>query len=427
MNIFLWLVGLTFLNALFSTFEMSLAACRELKLKALESLGNTRATRVLELRRKPTLFIGTAQLALNAVAILSGVYVESVLSEPIASLLIQLHYIDSTTAKTIATCISILIITIIFLLFGDLIPKRIAMLYPESIACAIVGIFSKIVMVTTPILKILDYITEHIATKLKTSNVEDGVTFEEVCLVIEQGIQSGAVEKSSMHIVENALNLDDRNITEIMIPRTEIDFIDSTLPRDELIRKLKSNPYHRYILCKENIDHVLGIIDLTDLIPIFSNETDLNLDVLVKPMHYIPETLTLQEGLTDLQLNQKTLAMVINEFGEVIGMVRLTDIHNAIVGKTIATEENNWITTRNDGSWIVSGDAPVSIVKNTLGLTTYLDGEEQSKYHTVNGMVMYLLHRMPKEGDILMVEHFTIEVIDIDKHLVDKVLIQPKK
>lgn len=423
----MWIIGLTVLNALFSTFEMSLAACRELKLKALESLGNSRATMVLELRKKPTLFIGTAQLALNAIAILSGVYVESVLSDPLTVLILNTNIVDLDTAKTIATTISIICITIVFLLFGDLIPKRVAMLYPESIACAIVGIFSKIVLITTPILKVLDFITESIANKLKKTNAVDGVTFEEVCLVIEQGVQSGAVEKSSMQIVENALNLDDRNVTEIMIPRTEIDFIDSTLPRDALLQKLKTNPYHRYILCKENIDHVLGIIDLTDLIPIFSNEADLNLDILVKPMHYIPETLTLQQGLTDLQQNQKTLAMIINEFGEVIGMVRLSDIHHSIVGKTGSTTENNWVTTRSDGTWLVSGDAPVSVVKDTLGLTMALDGEDQAKYHTVNGMVMYLLHRMPKEGDILTVENFIIEVIDIDKHLVDKVLIQPKK
>lgn len=424
MNIFLWLILLTSLNALFSISEMSLAACRELKLNALIAQGNKNAKLVLDLRKKPTLFIGAAQLALNVIAILSGMFIESMLSEPISELIISLNIVDVLMAKKIATTLSIFLITVSFLLFGDLIPKRIAMQHPEQIACRLAGFFAKIVYVLSPVLKLLDYVSDKI---VKKSPHDDSVTFEEVCLVIEQGVRSGAVERSSIHIVENALNLDERNVTEIMIPRTEIDFIDSTLDKDTLIKKLKNNPYHRYILCKNNIDHVQGIIDLTDLIPIFSGDVDLNLDTIVKPMHYIPETLDLQQSLTDLQTNQKTLAMVINEFGEVIGMVRLSDIHHTITGNINEQDNSSWITKRSDGSYIVAGDTPVSILKDTLKIETVLDGELIEKYHTVNGLVMYFLHRMPKEGDIIQLENFNIEVVDIDKHLIDKVLVQQIK
>ena len=315
-------------------------------------------------------------------------------------------------------------ITSVFLLFGDLIPKKLAMHYPESIACAIAVPISKIMLLTKPIIGLMDVITNAVISKITPENYSDGVSIEEVCMVIEQGLESGAVGETSMTIMTNTLSLEDKNITEIMIPRTEIKYISITADVDSTLRKMKAVPFHIYVACKNDIDTVIGTIDLTDMIPVFSKEKELNWTDLIKPIHFMPETLTLQECLLDFQKTKKSIAMVINEFGEIIGMVRLSDVHNSIINTESIQETESLITKRADGTWLVSGELGIKQLKETIVCNAGFPGEDQEKYHTVSGLVMYVLKRIPIEGDIFKVSQLEIEVLDIDGNVVDKVLIK---
>jgi putative hemolysin len=426
MEILLFIV-LVIANALFALVEMSLAASRPFRLQAMAEGGDVAAARVIKIRTAPDVFIGTTQLGLNLIAILSGMYVEGAFAPRLQNILIQWG-IGEASSHTLAVVFVVSVATLLFLLFGELIPKRIAMAHPEAIAKAISGWFVILTWVTKHPLWILEKVTNAIVPMITKNAVSDPlVATSELRLVLEHSAQAGTLEASAFAIVENALDMDDRNVVAIMVPRSDILYLNSQDSQDVNLKKLRSTPYHRFLVCDGGLDTISGLFDISNAIPAIAGEAPLDLSVKLESIHYVPETLSLRETMDDLQASRKSSAIVVNEFNEVIGMVSLNDIYAAVMGDTTDETGNEWITARQPDGWYVAGIADMSSVKSALGLTGDLPGEVNDAYHTMNGFMMYMLHRMPKEADTFDFGDFAFEVCDIDGRFVDKVLVTRKK
>lgn len=422
----LFFIALVLANALFALIEMSLAASRPFRLQAMADGGDLSAARVIKIRATPDVFIGTTQLGLNLIAILSGMYVEGAFTPRLQDAFLRWGF-DTSSAHTLALVFVVGGVTLLFLLFGELIPKRIAMAHPEAIAKAISGWFTVLTWVTKHPLWLLERVTNAVVPLITKNAVTDPlVATSELRLVLEHSAQAGTLEASAFTIVENALDMDERNVVAIMVPRSDILYLNSQDSQSENLLKLRSTPYHRFLVCDGGLDAISGLFDISNAIPAIAGESPLDLSVKLESIHYVPETLSLKETMEDLQGARKSSAIVVNEFNEVIGMVSLKDIYAAVMGDTTEETGNEWIKARQPDGWYVAGVADMGSVKTALGLTGDLPGEASDAYHTMNGFMMYMLHRMPKEADKFDFEGFSFEVCDIDGRFVDKVLVTKK-
>lgn len=418
--IFIVLIGA---NAIFALVEMSLAASRSVRLQASADNGDAAALRAIRLQKDPGTFIGTTQLGLNLVALLSGIYVENAFTPQLRTFLIYAG-MSTTTAGTMAFITVIISVTLLFLLFGELIPKRIAMAHPEQIAKAVSGWFTVLTWVTKPPLTLLEKVTGFVVSWI-IRNPESSplVTTDELRLVLEQSAKEGTLQASAFTIVENALDMDDRLVVAVMVPRSDMMYLDTQDTQEENLQKLCSTPYHRFVVCEGGLDNIKGLLDITDAIPSIAGKAALDLTKKLEPIHGVPESLSLKQTMDDLQLARKASAVVINEFNEVIGMVSLNDIYAAVMGDTTEETGDQWIQARTPEGWYIAGIADMEAVKLAIGLDSELPGEKSKAYHTVNGFVMYMMCRMPREADTFEVAGYKFEVSDIDGRFVDKVLV----
>lgn len=414
--IFIALVGA---NAVFALVEMSLAASRDVRLQAMAEAGDAAAQRSIKLRKKPAIFIGTTQLGLNLVALMSGMYVESAFT-PQLRVLFESFGVQTQTAATLSLAIVIAGVTLLFLLFGELIPKRVAMAHPEKIANYVSGWFTVLTWFTAPPLRLLEAVTNRV---VKTPIGDNVVTANELRLVLEQSAEAGTLEASAFTIVENALDMDDRNVCAVMVPRPDMMYLDKQDSSEDNLEKLCSQPYHRFVVCDGGLDNIVGLLDITTAIPAIAGKAKLDLNTRLDTIHYVPESQSLKQTMEDLQHVCKPSAVIVNEFDQVIGMVNLSDIYAAIMGDTTEETGNQWIQPREQGGWYIAGIADMNSVKTAIGLDADLPGEENKTYNTVNGFVMYMLRRMPREADTFEVAGFKFEVSDIDGRFVDKVLV----
>lgn len=415
----LFFIALVGANAVFALVEMSLAASRDVRLQAMADNGDAAAVRSIKLREKPAIFIGTTQLGLNLVALMSGMYVESAFTPQLKALFERLG-VESATASTAALALVIGGVTLLFLLLGELIPKRIAMAYPEKIANSVSGWFTVLTWFTSPPLRLLEAVTNRVVKAPLSDNI---VTANELRLVLEQSAEAGTLQASAFTIVENALDMDERNVCAVMVPRPDMMYLDKQDSEQENLEKLCSQPYHRFVVCDGGLDNIVGLLDIINAIPAIAGKAPLNLNSRLDTIHYVPESQSLKQTMEDLQQARTASAVVVNEFDQVIGMVALTDIYAAIMGDKTEETGDQWIQPRDQGGWYVAGIADMNVVKAAIGLDDDLPGEANKSYNTVNGFVMYMLRRMPREADTFEVAGYKFEVSDIDGRFVDKVLV----
>ncbi len=420
------LVFLILLNGVFAMSEMALTASRKARLQVLVEAGESGAQTAIELHENPTKFLSTVQIGITSIGILNGIVGEAAFSEPLSAWLIKTFEMQAQWARWSATGLVVVIITFLTIIFGELVPKRLGQLYPETVARLVATPMKGLSTATRPFVALLSMCTDAMLRILgiRADNAR-AVTEEEIAASLEEGLDAGVIEEQEHQMVRNVFRLDDRQIGSMMLPRTEIVWLDAAAPLSEVLQQMQAHPHGRYPVCREGLSEVLGVLAAQNLLPALARgETPALTDHLSPPV-FVPETLSGMELLEHFRAASADLVFVVDEYGEVQGLITERDVLEAITGELgTPVDADAWAVRREDGSWLCDGLIPVPELKDRLDLKALPD-EDRGRYNTLAGMIMLLLGRLPRTADHVEWNGWRFEVVDMDGKRIDKVLVAP--
>ena len=421
MEVFL-LVGLILLNGLFAMSEIGLVTARRGRLARFADEGDASAVVALRLGEDPTRFLSTIQIGITSIGILNGIVGDAVLAEPFADWM-QTVGMERHASHILATALVVVAITYVSIVVGELVPKRLAQMYPEGIARAVARPMELLAMLARPFVMLLTSSTDSILRLLgKENGAASAVTEEEIHALLAEGSEAGVIEHSEHQMVRNVFRLDERQIGSLMIPRGEIVYLDANVDIQENLRRAIESEHSRFPVSRGGLDHVLGIITAKQLLArtLQGRLTDLTKDLY--PNVFVPETLTGMALLEHFRGSGAHMVLVVDEYGVIQGLVTLQDVLEAVTGEFKSlNQEDSWAVQREDGSWLLDGLIPIPELKDRLNLTEVPD-ENRGRYHTLSGLMMWLLGRLPQTADVATWQQWRLEVVDLDGKRVDKVL-----
>lgn len=420
-NLFLILI-LILVSSFFSIAEISLAGARRVKLQSLSESGDVRADKILNLQTHSADFFATSQIGLNAVAILGGSVGEGAL-RPYFSVLIGQFY-QGPWLESIAFFSSFVLVTLLFILYADLIPKRIAMINPERAALAVINPVLLVITLVKPLAWFINVIANATFRIFNINTTrEDSVTFDDVSAIMEAGAEAGVVLQQEQHLIENVFELEERTVPSSMTARDDVVFFTMNEPEDSIRQKIADYPYSKFLVCNEHIDQVIGYVDTKDiLMRILNHKLSFRLnEAIIRNVLIIPDTLTLSELLDRFRASKDKIAVVVNEYALVVGLITLSDVMMTVMGDWVVQEtEDLQIIKRSENSWLIDGLTPIDDVKHALEIDEFPDWDH---YETLAGFIMYRLRKIPRPAD--WVEHagYKFEVVDIDHYKIDQLLV----
>ncbi|WP_413173771.1 hemolysin family protein [Anabaena azotica] len=418
---------LIFANGVFSMSEMAIVSARKVRLQQLANQGNLNARAALELAESPNHFLSIVQVGITLINILNGVFGGATIAQRLEGY-VKLVPLLAGYSQPIAFSLVVLLITYFSLIIGELVPKRLALNNPERIAATVAIPMRALAALASPVVFLLSASTETVLRILGiTPSDEPQVTEEEIKILIEQGTEAGTFEEAEQDMVERVFRLGDRPVTAFMTPRPDIVWLDLEDPAEENRLKMAESAYSRYPVCQEGLDNVLGIIPVTDLLARSLRNEPLDLTLELRQPVFVPES---TRGLKVLELFKQTvthMALVVDEYGVIQGLVTLNDIMSEIVGDVPAGpgQEEPQAVQREDGSWLVDGMLPVEEFLELFDLEE-LENEERGNYQTLGGFIITHLGRIPAAADHFEWDGMRFEVMDMDGNRVDKVLIVPR-
>jgi putative hemolysin len=421
---FLLLAFLILLNGVFAMSEMALAASRKARLQVMVEGGDAGAAAALELHDDPTRFLSTVQIGITSIGILNGIVGEAAFSRPLALWLKHSFEVPERVADLGSLALVVIIITFLTIIFGELVPKRVGQMHPETVARLVARPMRALAFGTRPFVRLLAGSTDAILRVLGLrDSTSRGVTEEEIAASLEEGLDAGVIEAHEHQMVRNVFRLDERQIGSMMIPRGEITWLDAAAPIEESLATIGAHEHSRYPVCRGGLDDVLGVIGAQELLQQLTHGRALDLTSNLQPPVFVPETLTGMELLEHFRGSSTQMVFVVDEYGEVQGVITLRDVLEAITGEfTTPTADNSWAVQRADGSWLIDGLIPVPELKDRLDLRELPD-EDRGRYNTLAGMIMLLLGRLPQTADEVEWNGWRFEVVDLDGKRVDKVLV----
>ena len=420
---FALLIFLILLNGLFAMSEMSLAASRKARLQVMAETGDAGAVAAIDLHDNPTQFLSTVQIGITSIGVLNGIVGEAAFSSPLAQWLLSHFPFTESIAAITATALVVVIITFATIIFGELVPKRVGQMYPESVARVMAPPMKVISSLTKPFVHLLSVTTEGI---LKLLGIKDNggrsVTEEEIAAQLEEGLDAGVIEAHEHQMVRNVFRLDERQIGSMMIPRSDIAWLDIEEPMAENIATIAEHGYSRYPVCRGGLDDVVGVVTAQQLLHQLTQQQSTDLSQNLLPAVFVPETLSGMELLEHFRGSDTQMVFVVDEYGEVQGVITLRDVLEAITGEFTPAEPNDaWAVQREDGSWLIDGLIPAPELKDRLEIKNLPD-EDRGRYNTLAGLVMLLLGRLPRVTDSVEWHGWRFEVVDMDGKRIDKVL-----
>jgi putative hemolysin len=418
---------LLLLNGIFAMSEMAIVSARKVRLERRAEAGDRGARAALHLIADPTRFLSSVQVGITLIGVLSGAFGGATIAEELAAGLRQVPAL-AEYADAIALAIVVTAITYLSLVIGELVPKRIALRVPEAVASRLAGPVSMVSRVFTPLVFVLTASTNFLLRLLQIRS-PDGprVTEEEIRALVEEAAESGVVQPAEHQIVESAFRLGDRTVASIMTPRPDIDWMDAAGSPDAIRAQLATGRT-RYLLCDGSVDEVLGVVHTEALLAkaISGRTIEIPADLkeeLGKPM-FVPESMPVFRLLEEFRRTREQVAVVLDEFGGVQGVVTQDDILDALVGDLAAQEDGDdaLMVRRPDGSWLVAGNAPVDQVETRLGLDP-LPLDERRGFRTAAGFVLTQLGRVPKVGEAVQWSGARFEVVRLDGRRIDQLLV----
>ncbi len=404
--------------------EIAVVSSKRLRLQKLADEGSKAAKAALNLADVPSRFLSTVQIGITLIGIFNGAFGEAALVSRLEPVLVPVF---GTFSYQIALGLVVIGITFASLIFGELVPKRIAMHYPERVAMFIAIPMTVLSRLVSPFVFILSISTDFILRLLGMSGDKgDTLTEEDISGILNEGATAGLFEKTEHEIVARALSLDDKHIATIMTPRSEVHYIDINAPLEETLNIIADSPYSRFPVVENELDNILGIVDAGSLFEQQIRGETTNIRAVMKQVRFVPETISAMDLLESLQQNRSEIAIVVNEYGEVEGVVTLRDILKVLVGNSIPINEDQHSDAiqRKDGSWLIDGAMSLDRFREVFNMKLSFPDEALEHYHTLAGFVMYQLGHIPKEAESFTWQNFYIEVMDMDKHRIDRLLVK---
>jgi putative hemolysin len=417
------LIFLILLNGLFAMSEMALAASRKARLQVLVESGDAGARTAMDLHDNPTQFLSTVQIGITSIGVLNGIVGEAAFAGPLAIWLVATLEVPVKIAGWVATGLVVVIITFVTIIFGELVPKRVGQMYPEAVARIVAQPMDWLSTLTRPFVRLLSGATQAVLRVLGLrDSASRGVTEEEIAASLEEGLDAGVIEAHEHQMVRNVFRLDERQIGSMMIPRSDIAWLDVGASQEEVIAVIRQHEHSRYPVCRGGLDEVVGVVSAQQLLTQLAQGGRIVLGEGLQAPVFVPETLTGMELLEHFRGSPVQMVFVVDEYGEVQGVITLRDVLEAITGEFVTEKQDDaWAVRRDDGSWLIDGLIPVPELKDRLDLKDLPD-EDRGRYNTLAGMIMLLLGRLPDTADSVEWKGWKFEVVDLDGKRVDKVL-----
>ena len=419
------LLLLILLNGVFAMSEMSVVSARKVRLEQWADEGRHGASVALALANEPGDFLSTIQIGITSVAVLSGALSEATVAKDLAERFSAFSPLRPY-ADTLALGVVVVGVTLCFLIIGELVPKRLALRNPEGIASVIARPMQLLSKLASPLAKTLSLTTEAVLRLFGIQALPGPpITQEEIKVLMEQGAQAGVFERHEQVMVSRVFRMDERRLASAMTPRVDITYLDMNDSFETNRQKLVASPHSRFPLCKGGLDDIVGIVHAKVLLDdAFEGRVADLASHATKPL-YLPDTLTVMELLEMFKKRRQHLALVVDEYGELQGLVTMTDVMETLVGDIPTVEEayEPDIVRREDGSLLIDGTVAVERFRDVTGLEEQLPGEDTGSYHTLGGFVMMQLGRVPQVGDKFESSGFRFEIVDMDRNRVDKLLV----
>ena len=419
------LLFLILINGLFSMSEIALISSRKNRLQAKANKGNKQAIVALDLSEHPNRFLSTIQIGITLIGTLSGAFGGATVAKQLSEVFSEIPWLDPYS-DVLGVGIVVLIITYLSLVIGELVPKRIALANSEKVAIGVAPIMHVFSKISGPFVTILSKSTDLVIRILGIhQSSEPTITEEDLKSMLFQGKETGVIEESEQNMVERIFRLSDRDVSGVMTPRTELVFLSIDANKDEILEKIMQYPFSRFPVFKESYDDLVGIVDSRDLLLQKVTTNEFNLQSVMQKPSFLPETTSALDALEYLRSSGIKVAVVIDEYGGVLGMAGMNDIVRAIIGNVKEpdiTQED--VVLRDDGSWLFDGMLQIDELKEYLGFER-LPEEEDQKYETLSGLMMTMLNRIPLAGDYFDWNGYRFEVMDMDGRRVDKVMVIP--
>lgn len=416
------LLALILLNGLFAMSEIALVTARKARLQRQIEAGDRGAIEAVKLGEDPTRFLSTVQIGITSIGVLNGVVGESTLAAPLAVWL-QGFGVSSTTAGYMATAIVVAGLTYFSIVLGELVPKRLGQMAPESIARLAARPISILAVASTPFVKLLSGSTQLVLRMLGVKSERGpAVTEEEIHALLVEGSEAGVIERHEHTMVRNVFRLDDRQLASLMVPRGDVVYLDVESTEEENLRRIEESDHSRFPVVRGGMHDILGVVSARQLLARRLRGEKADLTAVLQAAVFVPESVTGMELLENFRSSGGQIAFVIDEYGEVLGLVTLQDLIEAITGEfKTETAGEEWAIQRDDGSWLLDGLIPIPELKDRTGLRAVPE-EDKERYHTLSGMLLLLLGRLPQTADTVQWEDWKFEIIDMDGKRIDKVL-----
>jgi putative hemolysin len=428
-DIFIILV-LILLNGIFAMSELAVVSAKRMRLEKMASEGNAGAPAAITLSENPSRFLSTVQVGITLIGIFNGAFGEASLVARLAPSLAGIGVPD-TYARPAALTVVVVGITFASIVLGELVPKRIAILYPEFLASRIARPMKALSRLMHPFVQLLSLTTDFIMRLLGMRHHKDETpTEEEVTGMIRESTDAGVFERAEYDIAARALRLDDWHLRALMTPRVDLEYLDLAEPLAANLAHIADRPYARFPVYRGDRSQVLGIVNARDLFrqAILKNSLqEIDIEAELDAPLYVPESVSAIDLLEQLKKNHAELAMVVDEYGEIQGMITLTDVMGALVGEVPAVEDEEApdAVKREDGSWLMDGGMVLDRFRYLTGAQLTFPDEESDAYHTLAGFILYQLGYIPKPGERLDWGGWLFEVVDMDGNRIDRLLVTP--
>ncbi|MFL6693421.1 MAG: hemolysin family protein, partial [Ramlibacter sp.] len=411
---FLLIALLTLLNGVFAMSELAVASSRKARLLAMAEGDDKGAAMALRLLEHPTQFLSTVQVGITSIGMLNGIVGEAAFSAKLTAWLAS-YGVAPGVASVAATAIVVILITFVTIIFGELVPKRIGQLYPEPVARLVSRPMAWLARAAGPFVKLLSATTQAVLKILRIDTTQArGMTQEEITHSLEEGVDAGVIEEQEHQMVRNVFHLDDRAITSMMLPRSDIEWLDATTSVAQALRQAGQGGAHSiYPVCRGSLDDVVGVVSVSRLLAL-GPEHQGPVAPHAVPAAFVPETLSGMELLEQFRQLSQRVVFVVDEYGVVQGLVTPRDLLEAITGELRPRAmAQAWATPREDGSWLLDGLMPVAELKARLDIRE-LPEEDRGRYNTVAGLLLAISGHLPAEGEKIECGDWLFEVVDMD-------------
>ena len=414
------ITGLLIAAAYFAMSEIALAGSRKLRLTRLAEKGDKRAKMVLSLKENPGSFFSVVQIGINAVAILGGIVGEAAFTRLFSDWF--QGFVPPDALESVAFSAAFVTVTLLFIIFADLIPKRVAMTRPESTALGMVRLMQCFIIIFKPLVWLLT-VTSGCIMKLLgiPTTTKEKITNEDIEATVEAGVAAGIIAPQEQTAITNVMDLESRLIPSAMTARDNIVYFDLCEDYESITAKVRAYPHSKFLVCDKTIDQIIGCVDSKELLKRYVNGQSFTLKEsgLITQVLTVPDTLTLSETLDIFKTQKRDFAAVVNEYALTVGVITLKDILWVIMGDFVPTDDTQQIVKHKDGSWRIEGATPVEDVERLLS-TGKMPNDES--YETMAGFLMYMLRRVPKLSDRVTFAGYRFEVVDMEGARVNQII-----